>query len=698
MLNFQINHTANKLQMNKYRFTILITVLFIIQNISYAQKAGVQLLCSPRKDSILLRWAPTDQKTWKLGNEYGYTILRYTILKGKKIPKEIIAIPLTQAPLKPHPLKEWEPFADEKYVAIAGECIYSDVYHGVNTAGNPFLAVKKYKNEIHRFSFALYAADQSLKAAALSGLYFADKFVRADEKYLYKVFIPVPDTAVHLDTASVFTGISEYQPLPKPIDLKADWDDKKVTLSWNFKFLKHIYNSYIVERSEDEGKTYKPINESGVVRLADEGVSPEFIFKADTLSGNDIKYYYRVKGVSAFGELGPPSDSIFGQGIKPIINPPAIKENIVIDNKTIKLSWTFPDEMNKYISGFRIYSSSSPKGRKKKIYESKSPLERSFNDTTPDMTNYYLISVFNSTKEKFSSITTFSELVDSFPPAAPKNVIGTIDSTGKVEIAWSKNKDKDLEGYRVYLSNDPKFEFILVTPAVIKDTFFIDSINIRTLTPHVYFKIRSIDLRQNQSAFSELLTLKRPDVIPPVSPVIKSTEEQNGTIIISWVNSSSIDVAYHHLYRKERGDSLFQEIVKLEKVSDVRSSYTDKKVKPGKEYIYFMKAEDNSGLLSVASKTEACKTSGSMESIILKKREQTDRVKLLWNSKTDKVIIKVLIYRGVNGALLQLYDNSSEGSYTDTRLSPEKTYEYRIKAVYEDGSSSELSNPVKVKM
>lgn len=686
---------------NRNTLYIIVFLLFnqlLINTNSYSQDIGIKLLCSPRKDSILLRWAPTNQKTWKLGNNYGYTILRYTVLKGKKLSKDITYIQLNKEPIKPKPISEWQPFGDDKYVAIAGECIFNDQFKGISTNGNPFIAVKKYKNDIHRFSFALYAADQSLKAASLSGLYFADKSVLPNEKYLYKVFIPVSDNNIHIDTATAFTGISEFQPLPKPLNLRAEWDDKKVTLSWDFRYLKHIYNSYIVEKSENQGKTYKPLNENAIIQLADEGVSPELLFKGDTLLNNETKYFYRVKGVSAFGEYGPPSDSVFGQGVRFIQTPPVIIENTVLNNKMVKLIWSYPNDMNRYISGFRIYSSSKPQGKKRKIYESKSPVERTFVDTVPDITNYYLISVFQNNKEKLSSIITYSELIDSFPPVSPKNLIGKIDSSGKVTINWSHNREKDLDGYRVYSSNDPKFEFILETPGVLKDTVFVDTINIKTLTRNIYYKVRAIDVRQNQSEFSDLLTLKRPDVIPPVSPVIKSIFEQNGNLIISWINSLSSDVKFHQIYRKEKDDKVFQLVVNLDKTTDTLATYIDKKVNPGKEYTYYIEAEDNSGLRSKPSKTLAFKTFGNKEKITLKKRELTDKVKLLWNIKSDKKIVKILIYRSIGEASLQLYDNSQTDTYIDTKLSLEKTYEYRIKAIYEDGSSSELSNAVKVKM
>jgi fibronectin type 3 domain-containing protein len=47
---------------------------------------------------------------------------------------------------------------------------------------------------------------------------------------------------------------------------------------------------------------------------------------------------------------------------------------------------------------------------------------------------------------------------------------------------------------------------------------------------------------------------------------------------------------------------------------------------------------------------------------------------------------------------LKLYESTTENSYTDKELSPEKTFRYRIKAQYDDGTSSGLSNEITVKM
>jgi fibronectin type 3 domain-containing protein len=83
---------------------------------------------------------------------------------------------------------------------------------------------------------------------------------------------------------------------------------------------------------------------------------------------------------------------------------------------------------------------------------------------------------------------------------------------------------------------------------------------------------------------------------------------------------------------------------------------------------------------------------------LLKKREHSDRIILQWEIKSKKDVERVLIYKATGDAALQLYNNSTENSYTDEEILPDKTYRYRIKAIYVDGTSSALSNEVTVKL
>jgi len=675
------------------KYIILATILFLCA-CNLQAEGNIQLLAHPcEKDSILLRWAPADKDSWKLGNQYGYVVERYTILKNGELTNDKARFLLTPTPLKPAPVEAWEPYEDEKYASIAAQCIFGESEIPLIS---PTAIAKRYQEEQNKFSFALYAADQSVLAARLSGLYLADKTVAYDEKYLYTVHIASPDS-IPVDTAFVFTGLSEYQPLPKPIDFSVQWENHRVQLSWNIFYLNHIYNSYIVEKSTD-GKRYFPVSENATVQVADEGVNPEYAYRTDSLPDNRTLWYYRVKGVNAFGETGPPCDSIAGRGCLPITQPPVIINKEVVDNKEVRIAWSYPEEMNEYISGFRLYRSSKPEGVKEKVYESKSPSEREFIDRHPALTNYYALSVFNEGTEKFSTNIQYAELIDSIPPNPPKGFSGKIDSTGIVRLAWNRNTDSDINGYRVYRSNRPDFEFLLISPYMVKDTCFIDSINVNTLTRQVYYRLKAEDLRLNQSDFSEILELKRPDIIPPVAPVIQQITQQKNGLQITWFNSSSADAVRHHIYRKEANDTIFQQLTSVEKPTGKQSVYTDNSVQAGETYIYEVRAEDDSGLFSEPSQPVLQKAPGEIaEQIVLKKKEGENQVVLTWTIKSKKEVERVLIYKAIDNTPMKLLGNSTENTYTDNEIGYEKIYRYRIKVMYVDGVFSELSNEVTVK-
>ncbi|MDP4227653.1 MAG: hypothetical protein Q8910_14875, partial [Bacteroidota bacterium] len=249
-------------------------LIFILLAGVHAQEVpvtSVKLLARPLPDSILLRWAPDNFSGWNAGNKYGYYIVRLTIMKGGKLIRSPRPAFLTSGPVKPWPLEKWEPLADsDKYMAVAAQAIYGETFN-VSAGKNASIldVVNKAKEQDSRFSFALFCADQSRNAAIASGLWYTDRDVRKDEKYLYRVFLAAPGNIIQTDTAIVYTGTSEYLPLPKPQKFSADCGNKTVILHWDRKILSSYYNSYQVERSEDSIH-FSPLRMQPLVQVSGE--------------------------------------------------------------------------------------------------------------------------------------------------------------------------------------------------------------------------------------------------------------------------------------------------------------------------------------------------------------------------------------------------------------------------------------------
>jgi hypothetical protein len=180
--------------------------------------------------------------------------------------------------------------------------------------------------------------------------------------------------------------------LPAPLKFSAEVKGNLVLLRWDQSYHKRIYTSYVVERSAD-GKFFKPISEDPVSTLSPTAADEtEFQYASDSLADISKEYHYRVKGLTPSGESGPPSEMKSVKGKNIITSQPYITSAISTDNKTVTVTWDFPQEHNNLLDGFYIERSASPSGSYSKAHEGLLPKDvRLFNDVAPRQTNYYRV-------------------------------------------------------------------------------------------------------------------------------------------------------------------------------------------------------------------------------------------------------------------------------------------------------------------
>jgi len=90
------------------------------------------------------------------------------------------------------------------------------------------------------------------------------------------------------------------------------------------------------------------------------------------------------------------------------------------------------------------------------------------------------------------------KLLDTFPPAVPKN-LKAIPSEGAVSLIWEPNTEKDLAGYIVLRGVEPAETLQPVTPAPIVEASFKD--DVKPGIAYVY-AVRAVDKAGNSSAAS----------------------------------------------------------------------------------------------------------------------------------------------------------------------------------------------------
>jgi fibronectin type 3 domain-containing protein len=607
------------------------------------------------------------------------------------------------ADLKPLPLSQWESYVKRnKFAAVAAQALYGETFQLSEQKGKSVTQIIHKSKELEsRFSFALFAADQSLEVARLSGLFFEDKTARPDEKYLYRVYAPVPPSRMRLDTGFVYVGLADFQPLPKPLDLEARFADQVVELRWNRQHFERVYNSFLVERSDDEGSSFHSISELPILNTVPEHQpDPYYMFKLDSLPKNNRRYSYRVRGISPFGELSPPSDTVSGMGRDALAANPVIVQKTVLANGQVQLAWEFPDTARAGLLGFTIQRSTNPKGTFEAVDKVPSSA-RSYLDRQPNHTNYYRVTAHDAHGRTTSSLPVLVQLMDSLPPAPPVALAGRVDSTGRVVLQWRANTEKDLYGYRVYRANFLSEEFSQVTVGPVPDTVFTDTINVRTLTRSVYYKVMAVDRSQNPSGFSAPLALKRPDLLPPVSPVFVTVNASDKGIELRWINSSSTDVERHLLYRRPVGKPEWEPVAAFKRADSV-VRYLDVNTGIITTYEYTLVAEDERGLRSQLAKPVTAKRIDTgirpamAEMSVMADRERRQIV-LGWNG-SRKDVDRYLIYRSEAGGPLRLYKTLPAGTsaFRDKQLTVNTTYSYRVKAQYLDGAQTAFSEAISV--
>lgn len=685
------------------RFQYIITLLFLGYSTIYAQSntttekiipekvSTIQVLVRVQKDKILLRWAPSDALAWRKLNKYGYQLERFTVTRDNKTlpnPEKVILAKVIQ----PEPLENWEKTIEENdNAAIVAQALYGENF-GVTGVNQLQSIVNLSEESEQRFTFALFAADKDFEMAKKAGLGFEDKTVLKNEKYTYRVSSNVPKEELTIQYGGAFVGLKEYEDLPKPMDFTAHFTDQSAMLSWNFKILAHAYGSYYVERAIDKIH-FERITNKPYTSMNQENENNNRIFYVDSIANNQ-QYSYRIQGISAFGELGPYSEIVSGKGKSILKFVPHLTVKDFKDDKTVTLTFEFDDEGNSEIIGFELNRSDTDDDKYLPVVKNIAPKSRTVTYNKLASTNYFTITAIGKQGSNKTSFPMLVQPVDSIPPAKPLNLKGVIDSLGVVQLSWDPNKEKDLMGYRIYKANNPNEEFSQVTVSPNELNKYQDSVIVKSLNSKVYYKIIAVDTHYNMSPFSEVLIVKKPDVIPPTSPVFINYEIKDGIVSLEWINSQSEDVATHYLYRREDNNNRL--IAAFDKKDNIEH-YEDNNSFEGSTYHYSIFAKDESNLTSDPSPEIAVfiPKSSVMQAVkgfYAQPNIMTNSIDLSWEY-TATGVESFEIYKATADEPMQLMQmvTAQTKKLSDPSITINTTYKYAIRALFADGRISKMA-------
>jgi uncharacterized protein len=681
-------------------------VLFFLQafaqhGLAQSGDGSIKLLAKSKKDGIWLRWAPVNPNVWQLGNQYGYVVERFTVKANGDL-ENPLGEKLTSTPLRVLQPSELDKLsATVKEAKIIKELVYGNKVTTAFRPDDPKSVLARSKDMENMFGVALLVCDMGIQVAEASGLFMKDLSAKKGVKYIYRVSIPYQNNKLVIEPGVLVTEFTDEKELPQPYGVNARFDNHKATLNWSTLLDRGIYSAYHVEKSED-GKSFTRLTQIPYVHMTTAPQS-ESAFYVDSLQQNSKTYYYRIIGLTPFGESGPTSQVVSGEGKDDLSGLLVIREGKVIsgDNK-VTLKWEFPQAMANQIGGFSILKSNDPI---KKFSEAATGIpsdKREFMEAlTFNNTYYMVVAIDKNGNERARSFPFLVQMEDITPPAVPTKLSGSMTKNGVAQLTWSANGEKDLKGYRVFKSNKPTDEFVEITKSILSDPSYSDTINTNVLNKKVYYRVVAVDKSFNVSEYTPYLIMTKPDVVSPAPPLFIKTEIVDGKINLEWENSVSDDVARYVLLRRSKLDTTSVKILEWP-ASDTRKKMEDNTIALGQLYRYMLTAFDSAGNKGSTSSRDIFYETG-VRSAVAALKATADRenktITLQWQNGSRAE--RVFIYRKKNDEPFILYQ-TLEGnveSFKDTgrNIPIGNVYVYKVQLGFKDGIKSVISAEAKVK-
>ena len=680
--------------MTKPRVALILALLLVCVTNAYAQDTiSVSVRAVVTADDIRLRWAVNSSSAWRYTNQNGVTLERVTVVRDGVVLDNPETVQLVAEPIKPHPLDDWQHIAPvDNYAAIIAQALYGDDFDvaGGSAGVGQLIAISQQQEQ--RFVMSMYAADMSYDAALFAGWGFVDTTAVAGERYLYRVVPVSPTAGKEIEPGAVYIGKDDYQPLPRPFDLTAIFGNESVLLTWDYAQLLYYYNAYYIERSDDN-QTFSRVSPLPQTNIG----GTERIFFTDSIP-NDKTFYYRITGLTPFGEISEPSDTVQGMATSMLIHIPNITLVEPDDKGGVYVSWEFNEEGNDDITHFELQRSETDEGPFHAVVEAISPVLRQCYYANPQSSNYLRIAAVPPTGEPTYSFARLLQMVDSIPPAVPQGLEAVVDTTGIVNLKWAANTDSDIYGYRIFRAQTEGEELIPLTDVAVKDTVYQDSISVYNLNAKVYYAISALDQRYNQSAPCPVVEVTKPVMIIPAPPVITKYESTNEGILLAWVTNNDETLQTFIVRRGEASDNEMQTI-HTQQATDARE-YLDEAIFAGSTYRYEIIAVNSGQKQSPPSPSVTAKAKAKAlekEEIISKftASRTNNGVALKWeHAVPDLKSARIYRKEGDEGMLLWKELSIWDKELLDSTVKQNTPYEYML--VLKDTSGRTVTKNVKI--
>ncbi len=693
----------------------------------------IESICRNYGDSIVIRWAPNAPTLWLLSNNVGYMVERVVKVNGKTE-----FIPVRSEAFKPLSKEAMiERYKDEKhpYGMVAAQFLYGEVDLSDGETGLAATVINKTEEQNMRYGYSLQAADFDPDVADALGLRYVFYPKQSnDTVFTFRVRSLLTNEKVEagwcgVKKDNVFkNNLTPYGVQAKPLKNGA-------RLFW---MRNNNFSAYYIERSVDN-KNFTQLNSKPFLtsHMKEEEVkdariskidlpkdslgnsySPNYmqainlfeIYQDDLPNNNEI-FYYRIRGLDAFGQVSPPSKTVAVKGIPPLeVDAPSDVKVTKNANGGLLVTWK-NGKKTEGLKGLIVSTSNSIKGQRRVLHKGLLPLGTTSivdNKVEKGAFNLYFVAAVDTMGNYYSAQPSQGYIPDTTPPAIPKNVTAAFDATGMSLITWDKNTEEDLKGYKVYQKFNENGTWMQITELPVEDPFLFDVVPLETLTRNTYYCVVAVDKSGNHSKYSVPVKVELPDIVPPTAPVIDSYKLTNEKVSIDFIASSSNDVAkYDFCRKKENGNWILLKSIKAEDVKDGKIFVEDSTIETSVNYSYAMRTVDKSGLssefsseLPILLRNRGLQYADFNLNVKQKNANNLPMAIISWNKMTvNNNDFHYVIYKKKNNEFWRILNSfgNDEIKAVDKNVSAGNTYMYKI-AIFINGGKKSISKIVSIKI
>lgn len=496
--------------------------------------------------------------------------------------------------------------------------------------------------------------------------------LNANTKYTYRV------RAYNATGNSSYSNLAGTATLPNaptaPTNLFATAENnRQINLKWTDNAANEA--GFIIERKTGPGGVYASIDtvEANVTIFAN----------IDLVGGT--QYFYRVTAYNAGGNSAASNDA----NATTLLDPPDTPSNLAAapaSNKRIDLSWTDNADNE---DGYKIERKSNAVGSTFAQYATVGPNVTSFADTglTALSTYFYRIVGFNADGQSSYSNEASAKTFPN-PPDAPGDLAATPLSNTKIKLVWTDNASNEA-GFKIERKTGATGLFAEVGKVATNVKTFTDtSLSANT---EFFYRVRAYNLG-NHSAFSnEANAVTFPN--PPTPPSDLTAEAASTTQInLKWSDNSDNENGFK-IERRLSTDAKFTQIKNLGR--NVKA-YTDTGLVVSAKYVYRIRAY-NKGGHSPFSKAAIGTTLPESPANLIATTLSNTVIKLVWTAPPSPRDGFKIERKTPGDAFAEVASvGANVKTFTDTSLSANTEFFYRVRA-FNEGGQSGYTNEAKAK-